>query len=355
MLCMSRRYDYVRWDNFFGVPSVKRVKVGKLHDSREKVVIITGGSSGIGRCTARLFASHGWKVGIIARGLPAMQATAQDVRDQGGCAAIVEADVTDTAALEAAADSIISQLGPVDVWINCAGTGIYGRFDDVRENEFQRVTDVTYHGTVNGTRIALRHMRPRGQGCIVNVCSAIAFHGVPLLSSYAGAKGAVRSFTQAIRGELRLEKSHVRICSVFPAAMNTPFFSHALSHMGWPARPAKPIYQPEVAAEGIWLAARSNHSELFITGTTELFSLATRFMPGVIGWCVSQLGMERQLTRDHRAIELCEPTLFHPSDRVRGGRGPFNHQARGWSIQVWLLGLRQAICMRIRKMLRMTH
>lgn len=100
--------------------------------------------------------------------------------------------------------------------------------------------------------------------------------------------------------------------------MNTPFFSHALSHMGWPARPAKPIYQPEVAAEGIWLAARSNHSELFITGTTELFSLATRFMPGVIGWCVSQLGMERQLTRDHRAIELCEPTLFHPSDRVRG-------------------------------------
>lgn len=174
MLCMSRRYDYVRWDNFFDVPSVKRVKVGKLHDSREKVVIITGGSSGIGRCTARLFASHGWKVGIIARGLPAMQATAQDVRDQGGCAAIVEADVTDTAALEAAADSIISQLGPVDVWINCAGTGIYGRFDDVRENEFQRVTDVTYHGTVNGTRIALRHMRPRGQG--VSSMSAPPLH-----------------------------------------------------------------------------------------------------------------------------------------------------------------------------------
>ncbi|MCJ8354003.1 SDR family oxidoreductase [Novacetimonas hansenii] len=324
-----------------------------MYDSGKQVVIITGGSSGIGRCTARLFATHGWNVGIIARGVAAMEATARDVRAQGGDVAIAEADVTDTVALGTAADGIIAQLGPVDVWINCAGTGIYGRFDDVRENEFQRVTDVTYHGTVNGTRIALRHMRARGQGSIVNVCSAIAFHGVPLLSSYAGAKGAVRAFTQAIRGELRLEKSHVRICSVFPAAMNTPFFSHALSHMGWPARPAKPIYQPEVAAEGIWLASRGNHSELFITGTTELFSLATRFMPGVIGWCVSQLGMERQLTRDQRAVELCEPTLFHPSDRVRGGRGPFNHQARGWSLQVWMLGMRLKIFARIKRILRM--
>lgn len=337
---------------FFHVPSVKRVKVGKLHDSREKVVIITGGSSGIGRCTARMFASHQWKVGIIARGQAAMEATAQDVRKHGGIPAIAEADVTDTAALEAATDAIIAALGPVDVWINCAGTGIYGRFSDVREDEFQRVTDVTYHGTVNGTRIALEHMRRQGHGSIVNVCSAIAFHGVPLLSSYAGAKGAVRAFTQAIRGELRLEKSPVRICSVFPAAMNTPFFSHALSHMGWPARPAKPIYQPEVAAEGIWLAARSNHSELFITGTTELFSLATRFMPGVIGWCVSQLGMERQLTRDDRAVDLCEPTLFQPSVRVRGGRGPFSHQARGWSLQVRLLALRMKISDAIRGMFR---
>ena len=99
------------------------------------------------------------------------------------------------------------------------------------------MTDVTYHGTVNGTRVALSHMRKRGRGGIVNVCSAIAFHGLPLMTSYAGAKAAVRAFGQVIRGELRLERSAVRISTVFPPAVNTPFFSHALSHMGWPARP----------------------------------------------------------------------------------------------------------------------
>ncbi len=94
---------------------------------------------------------------------------------------------------------------------------------------------MTYHGTVNGTRIALAHMRPRGQGNIVNVCSAIAFHGLPLMSSYAGAKAAVRAFGQAIRGELQLERSSIRVSTVFPAAINTPFFSRATSYMGWPA------------------------------------------------------------------------------------------------------------------------
>jgi len=179
-------------------------------------------------------------VGLIARGEAALAAAAAALRETGAQAATAVADVTASAALRDAADAIVTELGPPDVWINCAGNGVYGRFTTVPEAQFDRVTAVTYGGTVNGCRVALALMGPRQRGTIVNVCSAMAFHGLPLMSSYAGAKAAVRGFAQALQAELRMERSRVRVCTVFPPAVNTPFFSHAVSHMGWPARPAPP-------------------------------------------------------------------------------------------------------------------
>jgi short-subunit dehydrogenase len=306
---------------------------GRAHPAR--VVVITGGSSGIGRCTAALFARRGWRVGLIARGAEGLAASRRDVELGGALAATAQADVTDNAALAAAANEITAALGPIDVWINCAGNGVYGRFGDVPEREFQRVTDVTYHGTVNATRIALARMRVRGEGTIVNVCSAVAFHGLPLMSSYAGAKAAVRAFAQAVRAELAIERSAIRVVTVFPPAVNTPYFSHAVSHMGWPARPAPPVYQPEIVAQGIWQAVESGRAEVTISGTATVFLLATRLVPGVIAWCMQQLGMEGQLTRDADARDLQEPTLFAPSQRVFDVHGPFGLRARSWSIHLW--------------------
>jgi short-subunit dehydrogenase len=305
--------------------------------SLSPVVVITGGSSGIGRCVAALFARRGWRVGLIARGAEGLAVASRDVEAAGGRVAIGRADVADSAALSAAADAIVAALGPIDVWINCAGNGVYGRFSEVPEVEFQRVTDVTYHGTVNGTRVALAHMRPRGQGSIVNVCSAIAFHGLPLMSSYAGAKAAVRAFGQAVRGELKLERSRIRLGTVFPPAVNTPFFSHATSHMGWPARPAPPVYQPEVVAEGIWQAVISGRPEMTISGTAAVFSLAARLLPGLVARCVGRYGIERQMTRDPEACRLQEPTLFAPSPRASGVHGSFGQHARGYSTHLWLV------------------
>jgi len=318
------------------IESIQMAKAAALRDTVAGVVVITGGSSGIGRCTAALFARRGWRVGLIARGAEGLMASSQDVEAMGMCAATAQADVTDSAALTQAANAIRAKLGPIDVWINCAGNGVYGRFDSVPEAEFQRVTDVTYHGTVNGTRVALSHMRPRGHGSIVNVCSAIAFHGMPLMSSYSGAKAAVRAFGQAIRSELRLERSPVRITTVFPPAVNTPFFSHASSHMGWPARPLRPVYQQEVVAQGIWQAVVSGRPEMTISGTVAVFSLATRIAPTLIAWCMGRLGIERQLTRDAGAVLLLEPTLFVPARQVFEGRGPFGSGARTWSLHLWL-------------------
>ncbi len=246
------------------------------------------------------------------------------------------ADVADSAALAQAAATIATTLGPADLWINCAGNGVYGRFTDVPEAEFRRVTEVTYHGTVNGTRIALAAMLPRGHGTILNVCSAMAYHGLPLMSGYAGAKAAVRGFGQAVQGELRLAGSRVRLTSVFPPAVNTPFFSHATSHMGWPARPAPPIYQPEVVAEGIYLAALAGPPEAAISFTVVAFSVIARLAPRLTRFLMHRLGVEGQLDRDPAVGVLHEPTLFASSTRSLGTHGPFGRRARRRSLHVWV-------------------
>ena len=306
-----------------------------MHRRDTRIAIITGGSSGIGRCTAALLARDGWSIGLVARGETGLAAAAQDVCAAGGRAAVAVADVVDSAALRRAADAIVVELGVPDLWVNCAGNGVYGRFATVPEDEFDRVTDVTYRGTVNGCRVALALMRPRGRGGIVNVCSACAFHGLPLMTSYSGAKAAVRGFSQALQAELTMERSRIKVSCVFPPAVNTPFFSHAVSHMGWPARPAPPVYQPEVVAAGIRIAALTGRAEMAISGTAAAFWLATRVSPRLMALLMTRLGFDGQMTRDPEAARLEQPTLFEPSCGAESVHGPFGRAARRRSSQVW--------------------
>jgi short-subunit dehydrogenase len=301
-----------------------------------RVVIITGGSSGIGRCTAALFSRNGWRVGLIARGAAGLESARSELARPGGVVAVAAADVADAAALEDAAARLANRLGPCDVWINGAGNGVFGRFLSVPAEEFCRVTEVTYLGTVNGTRTALRQMLPRDAGAIVNVCSGIAFHGMPLLSSYSGAKHAVRGFTDAIRAELRQDGARVRIGIVFPPAVNTPFFSHAVSHMDRPPRPMRPVYQPEPVADAIFRVATGRRREITVGSVTMLFGLASALFPRLIERAIYQLGYAGQMTSCPRAAALREPTLFAPSPRASGMRGPFDAQARRFSLQAWL-------------------
>jgi short-subunit dehydrogenase len=297
-------------------------------------MIITGGSSGIGRCTAGLFARRGFTVGLISRSEPGLDDAAEEVRREGGRVGIAVADVACANALAEAAESLVCELGTPDIWINCAGNGVYGQFSAVPSEEFDRVTAVTYTGTVNGCRTALALMNPRGYGTIVNVCSAAAFHGLPMMSSYAGAKAAIRAFAQALRAELRIASSGVRVTTVFPPAVNTPFFGHAASHANWPARPAPPVYQPEVVAEGIYYAATKGGAEVVVTGTASLFGLVVRIAPELIAWCMTQLGYEGQLSRDPEACALAANTLFAPSAKASPVHGPFGRRARARSFQL---------------------
>ncbi len=308
-----------------------------------RVVLLTGASSGIGLGSAALFAAQGWRVGLVSRSAEGLAAAAALIERQspGAVTAWAVADVTDSAALDAAAQVVAAALGPIDVWVNAAGNGVYGHFGDVSEAEYRRVTDVTYLGTVNGTRIALSHMRPRDAGTIVNVCSAVVFHGVPLMTSYSGAKAAVRAFGQSLRIELRLAGSRVRLGTLFPPAINTPFFEHAISHMGFPARPVPPVYRTEVAARGVYRCATGRGGESILTGVVLAYDWLARLSPRLAGYLVSKSGFATELPcGEARAPIAC---LFETRRSGHSMHGPFDRWARGWSSQDWLAGAWRAL------------
>jgi short-subunit dehydrogenase len=286
-------------------------------------VIITGGTSGIGRCTAALFSRQGWRVGLIARGWAGLDSTREELERAGGQVEAVSADVANAEAVEDAADELEALLGPIAIWVNCAGNGVFGRFLTVPDDEFRRVTDVTYHGTVNGTRAALRKMLPRDRGTIINVCSGIAHHGMPLLSCYSGAKHAVRGFTDSIRGELRQDGVKIRITIIYPPAVNTPFFSHAVTHMEKAPRPMRPVYQPDVVAKAVLRAASKPRRRVQVGSVTKLFGLVSALAPGLMDLAISRLGYDGQMTDCPLAASLRNPTLFTPSVVPSGAHGPF--------------------------------
>ncbi|HEX8852257.1 MAG TPA: SDR family oxidoreductase, partial [Pyrinomonadaceae bacterium] len=213
---------------------------------RPEVVVITGASAGVGRATVREFARRGAHIGLLARGLDGLEGARREVEAAGGRALVLPTDVADAEAVERAAEAVERELGPIDIWINNAMLSVFSPFDEVTAEEFRRVTEVTYLGTVYGTQAALRRMRPRDRGVIVQVGSALAYRGIPLQSAYCGAKHAIQGFNESLRCELLHDGSRVRVTMVQLPALNTPQFSWVKSRLPREPQPVPPIYQPEV-------------------------------------------------------------------------------------------------------------
>ena len=231
---------------------------------RQANVAVVTGAAGVGRATAIAFAHKGFNVGLIARGRDGLEGTRRDVEAAGGRALVLPLDVADAEAVLAAADQVIAAWGKIDVWINDAMTTIFSPVHEIKPDEFRRVTEVTYLGQVYGTMAALKHMRRRNAGTIVQVGSALSYRAIPLQSAYCGAKFAIRGFTDALRSELEHDKSRVRLCMVQLPAVNTPQFDWARNRMPKRLQPVPPIYQPEAIAREIVRAAREAPRELWI-------------------------------------------------------------------------------------------
>ena len=191
---------------------------------RNRTVAITGASAGVGRAAAHRYARAGGRIGLIARDKDALDAVKDEVERLGGSAFVAAADVANADQVFAAADAIAEHFGSIDVWINDAMVTVFSPVWDLTPEEFRRVTDVTYLGVVHGTMAALRHMRPRNSGTIIQVGSALAFRGIPLQAAYCGAKHAIRGFTNSLRTELIHAGSRIKVTIVELPAVNTPQF-----------------------------------------------------------------------------------------------------------------------------------
>jgi NAD(P)-dependent dehydrogenase (short-subunit alcohol dehydrogenase family) len=185
-------------------------------------VVITGATAGVGRATARVFAERDAALGLIARGGDGLDATVAELRASGARVCAISADVADAGAVEDAAASFERQLGPIDVWVNNAMVSVFSPVDLLTADEVRRVTEVTYLGYVYGTLCALKRMRARDRGTIVQVGSALAYRAIPLQAAYCGAKHAIEGFTQSLRCELLHDRSRVRVTMVQLPAVNTP-------------------------------------------------------------------------------------------------------------------------------------
>jgi NAD(P)-dependent dehydrogenase (short-subunit alcohol dehydrogenase family) len=298
------------------------------------VVVITGASAGVGRATARLFAARGARIGLLARGIDGLQATREEVEALGGTAVAMSVDVSSAEQVEQAADAIEASLGPIDIWINNAMVSVFSPVAEMYADEYRRVTEVTYLGIVYGTLAALRRMRRRDRGTIVQVGSALAYRGIPLQSAYCGAKHAVQGFTESLRCELLHDCSNVRVTMVQLPALNTPQFGWVRSRLPRKPQPVPPIYQPEVAARAIVWSAYHDRRELNVGLPTVLTVQGSKLAAGLGDWYLAWKGFESQQT-DQPAERERRDNLWQPIPGDHGAHGDFDTRATDSSPLLW--------------------
>ena len=300
-----------------------------------RVIVITGASAGLGRATAQAFAQNeGARIGLIARGKDGLEGAKRDVEKLGGQALIVPADVADADAVEAAADQVEREIGPIDVWVNDAMTGVFSPVKQMTAAEFERVTEVTYLGFVNGTLAALKRMLPRDKGHIIQVGSALAYRGIPLQSAYCASKHAIQGFMDSLRCELIHDKSRVRVTMVQMPAMNTPQFDWVKSRLPKKAQPVPPIFQPEVAAKAIVYASKHDRREIYVGMPSVKAIIANKLFPGLLDHYLAHTAYEGQQT-DEPEDPQRRDNLYEPLTGDHGAHGRFDDRSRNFSPQLW--------------------
>jgi NADP-dependent 3-hydroxy acid dehydrogenase YdfG len=301
---------------------------------RDKVIVVTGASSGVGRAIARAAGAEGAKVALIARGIDGLEAAAREIDEAGGESLMLPLDLADARAVERAADHVVAEWGRIDVWVNDAMVSVFAPITETQPDEYRRVMEVNYLGTVHGTLAALRHMLARNSGIIVQIGSALAYRSIPLQSAYCASKAAVRGFTDSLRSELYHARSKVKVTMLQLPAVNTPQFEVVRNKLGKHGRPVPPIYQPEVIARAFLYAIERPSRELWIGWNTIKAILGQRIIPGILDRYLAKVAWDAQTT--HLIPPTRTDNLSAPLPGDRGARGSFDHEARSSSTELWL-------------------
>jgi short-subunit dehydrogenase len=254
----------------------------QLRKIDEQVMVITGATSGIGLTTARMAAEQGAKLILAARNGEALDTLASELRRKGCKVATATADVGKPEDVERIGQAAMERFGRIDTWVNNAGISIFGRNEEVALEDMQRLFQTNYWGVVHGSLEAVKHMKARGGGAIINLGSELSDRSVPLQGLYAASKHAVKAFTDALRMELEKEGAPMSVTLIKPAAIDTMFTVHAKNYMEKEPALPPPIYAPEIVAKAILYAAQHPKRDVFVGGASKAISSGAFAMPRVL-------------------------------------------------------------------------
>jgi short-subunit dehydrogenase len=295
---------------------------------RECVVVITGASSGIGRATALALAEKGASVVLAARGHEALRAVAMECEAAGGSALVVPTDVTDADAVQALARRAVDHFGRIDVWVNNAAVGAFAPFQEIPLEDFRRVLDVNILGYVHGARAALPHLCAQPEGLLINVSSIVSAVPQPYTHAYAMSKAAVTALGASLRQELRLEGvKHVKVCTVKPASIDTPFFEHSANYTGRKPKAMPPVNSAERVANSIVDLVRKPRREVVVGSMGRNLELQSKLAPGLM-----ERLMARQVDATHlyhrKAAQDTSGILFEPAEGLGSVSGGWHGKRR---------------------------
>ncbi len=302
-----------------------------MGSSRNRVVVVTGASGGVGRAAVREFARRGDQIALLARGVDRLNAAKEEVEKAGGKALVVPTDVAYPEQVEAAAEKTEREFGPIDIWVNNAMTTIFSPFSEIRPDEYKRATEVTYLGCVYGTMAALKRMKERNRGTIVQVGSALAYRSIPLQAPYCGAKHAIVGFTDSIRSELIHDRSNVHLTVVHLPGLNTPQFSWCRTRLPNHPQPVPPIYQPEVAARAIVWASGERRREVWVAPSTYEAILGQRIAPWFADRYLANHAVEGQETQNPISPDRPDNLFETVPGNEYAAHGIFDSTAATWT------------------------
>jgi short-subunit dehydrogenase len=300
-----------------------------------QVVVVIGASSGMGRLAALRFARAGAKVAVAARNAAALDSLVQEIEAAGGEAAAFTVDVADFNQVKAVADGAVARFDRIDTWVNFAATSVYAEAKDTSPEEFHRVIQVNLFGQMHGALAALPYLRRVHSGALIFISSVEGEVSMPYHSAYAASKHGLNGFIDALRLELAHEKSSVRLTTVMPTGVNTPFFNNARTKLGVKPKPPRPIYRPEHVADVVLYAAENHGRDFFVGGAAKMFVVGNRWMPRVIEAYLLSSMFRAQRTNVPKSAD--DPSALFASEtgdsRVYGDYTPITRRS---SLYVWL-------------------
>lgn len=289
----------------------------KLKPLHQQTIVITGASSGIGLAAARAAAKHGAKLVLAARNDGALADLEREINEQGGEAIHVVADVGKRSDVERIAQVAFERFGGFDTWVNDAGVDIIGKLEEVSEEDHRRLMDTNFWGVVNGSLVAVKHLKANG-GALINIGSVESDVSIPLQGMYSASKHAVKGFTEALRIELQDANAPVSVTLIKPWAMGTPLREHIKNYFDREATLPPPVYDPEEAALAILYAATHRRRDIYVGGASRFTSAMSKPLPWLSDWITKKIMYVSQLRDEPKYTH--EDNLHQPGEdgNVRG-------------------------------------